>query len=608
MDMRIQLTSLPGLDDDQSRRFRELAAALDRSALLWLSGYLAGCAEQGEAAVAGVNASPASPLPSKAQDATVTVLYGSQTGNAKRIAIKLFEQLRAAGVNARLCGADTYSTRELKQERCLFVVISTQGDGDPPDQARDLMSFLQGVRAPRLESLQYAILALGDSSYPQFCLIGRQVDERLEALGARRLLPLGESDVDLETVCEPWMKQVVAQAQSAAPSTEVNPPASRSSETPSEAASFTRAKPFRAQILTNQRITGRGSDRDVRHVELLLEGSGISYLPGDALGVWPLQADALVDEVLGSLRLDGNQVVSYKEQSLPLRAWLKEKRELTALTRPFLSAHAERCSSAFLREALEPDQRERLAQMMQTWQLPDLLSHHPAPWTPEELVASLRPLAPRMYSIASSPRLTDGEEVHLTLAKVDYQYENAHRWGVASHYLADCEENTSVDIFIEANERFRLPEDPQRDIIMIGPGTGVAPFRAFVQDRAATGAAGRNWLFFGNRHFRSEFLYQAEWQLALADGRLHRLDLAFSRDTADRCYVQQRMLEQAAELYAWLEQGAYLYVCGDASRMAPDVHEALRQIGMKQGSLSEENASQWLEQLVRDGRYVRDIY
>ena len=339
-----------------------------------------------------------------------------------------------------------------------------------------------------------------------------------------------------------------------------------------------------------------------------MDGSGIQYVPGDALGIWATQADALVEEVLGLLRLDGDQVVEYREHSTSLRDWLQNRRELTVLTRPFLAAHAERCAATELREALAPHRGERRAQMLETWQLPELLANYPAAWLAQDLVATLRPLMPRMYSIASSPLPTDGEEVHLTVAHVDYRYEGSHRWGVASHHLANCEQGSGVDIFIDANERFRLPPDPDRNIIMIGPGTGIAPFRAFVQERAAMGAKGRNWLFFGNRSFRSEFLYQVEWQAAFANGTLHRLDLAFSRDSANRAYVQHRMEDRAADLYAWIEEGAYLYVCGDASHMAPDVHETLRRIGMQQGRLSEEDAGGWLDRLLREGRYVRDIY
>lgn len=605
MTSSVPSRALLPLTDDQSQRLRELTAGMDSATLQWLSGYLAGCAQQRDMAAAF----PPQPAANSPQPTSATVLYGSQTGNAKRIATELADRLRGKGVSIRLCGADTYPRRELKQERYLFVVISTQGDGDPPDDSRDLLQFLNGPRAPRVESLHYAVLALGDSSYPRFCDVGRQVDARLESLGAARLIALGEADVDIETVSEPWTERALEQAASmrdtaSAPNIVAFPTAV--ADAPAQ--SFSRNRPYRAKVLVNQRITGRCSERDVRHMELLLEGSGIRYQPGDALGVWPLQADALVDEVLNALHLDGKAVVEHRGESMPLRRWLKEKRELTVLARPFLTAHADRCDAAELRDVLAPEGRAKLAELMDTLQLPDLLARYPADWTATDLVAALRPLTPRMYSIASSPLQTDGEEVHLTVARVDYRREGVHRWGVASSHLADCAEGSTIDIFIDANERFRLPANPERDIIMIGPGTGIAPFRAFVQQRAALGAGGRNWLFFGNRYFRSEFLYQTEWQAALSQHHLHRLDLAFSRDDTQRIYVQQRMRERGAEVYEWLAGGAYLYVCGDAKRMAPDVHATLLDIGMQQGGLSVDAAGEWLQQMMREGRYVRDVY
>jgi sulfite reductase (NADPH) flavoprotein alpha-component len=597
----------PPLDGAKTRLLDQLTEGLGRDALLWLTGYLAGLAHQGE--------EPATTtLPTQAEreaPATyaATVLYGSQTGHAERLATDLAGRLNENHVRTRLCSASTYPKRELKDERLLLVIISTQGDGDPPDNARDLLEFLNGRRAPRLEALQYAVLALGDSSYPQFCDVGRQVDARLEALGARRVLPLATADVDFETVAEPWTARISEQVRALA-GRNLAPAEAAAPEprTATVAAGYTPAHPFSTEILVNQRITGRDSDRDVRHLELLIENSGLRYQPGDSLGVIPVQARALVDEVLDRLKLQGSEDVEFQGETLPLRRWLTERRELTILTRPFLAAHAERCAPGPLRQALDPAASDRLRQLLTTWQLPDLLARHPAAWPATELVAALRPLAPRMYSIASSPLPNDGNEVHLTVAHVHYNFEGANRWGVDSHYLCNLALDAHVRVFVEPNNRFRLPADGKRDIIMIGPGTGVAPFRAFVQHRAALRAEGRNWLFFGNRHFRSEFFYQVEWQDALAKKMLHRLDLAWSRDGTRRIYVQQRMQERAPELYAWIEGGAYIYVCGDATHMATDVHSALVRIGIEQGGLSEEAAGEWLQKLAGEGRYVRDVY
>ncbi len=596
--------------NSQREQLEALTTSLDGAGLLWLGGYLTALGQQ-RAQWMGV----AQPEVAQADPGiVVTVLYGSQTGHARRVATDLFERLGAAGQAARLCGANDYPRRELKDERCLLAVVSTQGDGDPPDHARDLLEFIQGKRAPRMEAARYAVLALGDSSYPHFCVIGHQLDARLEALGATRLSWVAEADVDVETFAEPWIVATISQVletfrEQARPAP-IRPgaPAAGINVRLKAAEAFTRARPYRAEVSVNQRITGRQSERDVRHVELLLHGSGLTYEPGDSLGVWPTQAEPLVDEVLELLRLGDTEMVEFGGTSLPLRRWLTDKRELTVLTRPFLAAHAERSGDAMLRDLLDPSRRDQLAALMQSHQLADLLAAYPANWTAPDLVAALRPLAPRLYSIASSPLPTEGDEVHVTVAHVAYCRNGVHRWGAASRCLADRADGDAVDVFVEPSERFRLPADPGRDIIMIGPGTGVAPFRAFVQHRAAIGAAGRNWLFFGNRHFRSEFLYQTEWQAAIADSRLHRLSLAFSRDKNDRAYVQNRMEQHGAELYDWVQSGAYVYVCGDASRMAPDVHAALKGIAMRHGGLSEEAADQWLIALANAGRYLRDVY
>jgi sulfite reductase (NADPH) flavoprotein alpha-component len=435
---------------------------------------------------------------------------------------------------------------------------------------------------------------------------GRQLDERLAALGAQRLFARGEADVDVETVAAPWLDQALRLARE---QLKAQPPlATVTPLRPARAAAaWTREQPFAAPVLLNQRITGRGSDRDVRHIELSLEGSDLHYAPGDALGVWPVQSPALVEAVLATLKLDGDAPVRHANEELPLRRWLAERRELTRFARPFLAAHAERAGNAELQALLQPAARDALGRLFDELQLVDLLRRHPAAWDAGALVAALRPLAPRLYSIASSQSVV-GEEVHLTVAHVDYEHAGERRWGAASRYLAGRAEGEAVPVFVEANERFRLPADGGRDIVMIGPGTGVAPFRAFVQERAESGAAGRNWLLFGNPHFHSDFLYQVEWQQALKRGQLHRLDLAFSRDQEHKVYVQQRLREQGRELYAWLDGGAHLYVCGDAGRMAKDVHRALVEIVAEHGGRSAADAEDWLGQLIQQGRYARDVY
>jgi sulfite reductase (NADPH) flavoprotein alpha-component len=590
----------------------DLAAELDGEGLVWLSGYAAGIARgrvqpamQPRARALDAQAQPAAPA-----TAPLTIVYGSQTGNARRVAEQLAASAEGAGLPVRLLRADAYPLRELKSERHLYIVISTQGDGDPPDDARDLFGHLTGRKAPRLEQLHYAVLGLGDSSYPKFCAVGEVLDARLAELGATRLLPRGDADLDIETVSAPWSEQALARAkETLKPSAKVTP---LRPETPTAtAATPSRAQPFHAELLTNQRITAPGSAKDVRHIELALEGSALAYEPGDALGIWPRNPEPLVDAVLAISALDGDAAVTHAGDTLPLRQWLLEKRELTRLSRPFVAAHAARARDDELQRVLAPENASQLQRLLADRQVVDLLQGHRAAWTGEELVAALRPLAPRLYSIASS-RKEVGDEAHLTVAHVEYDAGGETRWGAASHFLAGRSEGEHVPVYVEANERFRLPADASRDVVMIGPGTGVAPFRAFMQERRATrpmtaDSSGRNWLFFGNPHFRSDFLYQLEWQRALKQGTLARIDLAFSRDGTHKRYVQHRIAEHARELYDWLQQGAYLYVCGGIA-MGKDVHAALLDAVAAHNGGDREAAGDYLDGLARQGRYARDVY
>jgi sulfite reductase (NADPH) flavoprotein alpha-component len=594
--------ALASFTEDRLAALARVTEGLDTRGLWWLSGYAAGLATRSGGAVQTVT-TPAVDAPPAGR---LTIVYGSQTGNAKRLAEQLARQSEATGLPVRVLRADAYPTRELKDERTLYLVVSTQGDGDPPDDARALVEFIAGKRAPELKHLRYAVLGLGDSSYPQFCAIGFKLDARLAELGATRLLPRADADLDLETVAEPWLAQALAKAKEA-----LKPTAPLATVTPLRplpaAPLHGRDAPFAAELLANQRITARASTKDVRHIELSLEGSGLRYEPGDALGLWPVNPPALVEAILRTGGLDGDAVVEHGGQRLPLRQWLGEKRELTKLARPFVASHAAQARSEELNGLLAPDRQSALAKLLNESQVLDLLRQHPAEWNADELVAALRPLTPRLYSIASSQKHV-GDEVHLTVAHVEYDAGDGLRWGAASNHFARSDEGMQLPIFIEHNERFRLPADASRDVIMIGPGTGVAPFRAFVQDRAATGASGRNWLFFGNPNFRGDFLYQVEWQQALKDGTLHRIELAFSRDHSHKIYVQDRLRERGRELFDWLEGGAHLYVCGDATRMARDVHDALRSIVAEHGDRSSDDATEYLNTLQQQGRYARDVY
>jgi sulfite reductase (NADPH) flavoprotein alpha-component len=609
-------TSLPSpLPEDRRVLLARLVEGLDGPSLWWLSGYTAGLA-QGHGAAPSLALIPGGAAAAPATSQRLTVLYGSQTGNARRVAEHVVAEAEAAGLPVRLVRADTYPTRELANERLLYVAISTQGEGDPPDDAIGFVEFLAGRRAPKLPELKYAVIGLGDSSYADFCGIGRRIDARLAELGATRLQPLGEADLDIDTVAAPWRQQALAQAREfldTAPAGNVTPlrhagPAAHV---------WSPTHPFVAELLANQPISGRefkgpayrvygAASKQVRHLELSIAGSGLAYEPGDALGVVQRNPTPLVESVLTALQLDGHAEVTVGADTLSLSEWLAARRELTKLSRPFLTAHAERSGAAELRQLLDPTQTAGLATLLADHQLVDVLRRWPADWDQQGLLDTLRPLAPRLYSIASS-RKRVGEEVHLTVDELRYRAHGHDHLGSASGFLAALAEGDSAPVYVEANERFRVPADASRDIVMIGPGTGVAPFRGFVQERAETGARGRNWLFFGAQHFNRDFLYQSEWQDALRRGELHELDLAFSRDQAEKIYVQHRLRQRGRDLFAWLQNGAHLYVCG-AIGMGKDVHAALLDVIAEHGGLNADDAHDYLSTLQREGRYARDVY
>ncbi|MBK6436268.1 MAG: assimilatory sulfite reductase (NADPH) flavoprotein subunit [Rhodanobacteraceae bacterium] len=599
MSAQLIIPPIPALNEERSALLARLTEGLDAAALHWISGYAAGLAARGAPALAVV---PARDRDVDVASTRITVLYGSQTGNARREAERLSEALRGDGADVRLVRADAYPTRELADERVLFVVISTQGEGEPPDDARGFVEFVSGRRAPKLDRLQFAVLGLGDSSYPQFNAMGRLLDARFEALGAKRLFARGEADVDVATVAAPWLAQARDQVRALAP-------ASKAAGIPAAVALASHAawhkeQPYIAELIVNQRITARDSAQDVRHLEIALDPS-LSYEPGDALGVKPRNAPAVVERVLHRLGWSGHESVRIGDEIRSAHDWLEGHRELTRLHRGFVQQHAARTKSSVLDALLAADP-STFNDWLVTRQVDDVLAEFPTEWAPGEFVAALRPLAPRLYSIASSRKVV-GDEAHLAVAVLDAQGPFGAQRGVASGFLADAAAGTSLPVYVEANERFRLPVDASRDVIMIGPGTGVAPFRGFVQERSAVGATGRHRLFFGARHARSQFLYQLEWQAALKAGTLHRLDLAFSRDGAERVYVQQRLREQGREVHAWLEGGAHLYVCG-AIAMGRSVHAALRDIVIEHGGHDAEAADEYLNELQRAGRYARDVY
>ncbi|MCG9754800.1 assimilatory sulfite reductase (NADPH) flavoprotein subunit [Shewanella insulae] len=590
-----ELSSLASpLSATQVDKLKQLTSELNAVQLAWVGGYLAATAE-----LSGVAGEV-----QQAPQQTITILYGSQTGNGRGIANELAEKAQAQGYGVNLVSMADYKTRQLKQETLLLAVVSTHGEGEAPDDAIELHKFLASKRAPKLDALNYAVLALGDSSYEFFCQTGKDFDQRLSALGAKAIVPLTECDVDYESAATQWQEAVLGAVKPLV-GTGASVVSIGSASTTTTGSSFTKQKPYSAELLASQKLTGRDSDRDVRHVEIDLGESGLNYQVGDALGVWFSNSDALVTEILEGLKLDGEAKVTLGDATLTLSQALKEKRELTQLYPGLVQNWAQLSGNSAL-QAISED-REQTRQFILKHQLADLVAKYPVDIGAFQLVELLRPITPRLYSIASSQSEVESE-VHLTVALVEDERESGTRFGGASHFLANAQEGAEVKVYVEPNNHFRLPENPDTPVVMIGPGTGVAPFRAFMQERAAQGAQGDSWLFFGNPHFEQDFLYQTEWQQYLKDGTLTRLDSAFSRDQAHKIYVQHRILERGETLWQWIERGAHLYICGDAERMAKDVHQALVTVIKQHGGKSEEQAEALLESLRSDKRYQKDVY
>ncbi|MEY3000322.1 MAG: hypothetical protein RL648_536 [Verrucomicrobiota bacterium] len=578
---------------DRRLRVEALLGELSRDEQIWLSGYLAAAGMSGAAVAAEVK--------------PTMVLYGSESGNAEGCAAGLSAAIKAKGWPVRLVNMADCMVKDLSREKRVLVVVSTWGEGDPPEPATRFFTELCADSAPRLEGLEFAVFGLGDSSYADFCECGKVVDRRLEALGAKRLLPRVDADVDYEGPFDAWKAAVLEMLEPSVGGAvvEVTEPI----VTAKPAIEYGKKRPFPAAVKALVRLSGRGSAKNTCHLELSLEGSGMAYKPGDVLGVLPRNSPAMVEEMLALVGLSGEEPVAVGEEQLPLQAALESKFDITALGLPIVKKVAELTANADLLAELEEPALAGFKEWMKGRELRDLLQRFPVRGvTAEAFVGILRKMPPRLYSIASSLRSHPGE-VHLTVGAVYYETHGRRREGVCSTYLCDrIREGGVVDVYTHANKNFFLPEDPGTPIIMVGPGTGIAPFRAFVEERAATGAKGRNWLFFGEQHFNEDFLYQLEWQDYLKSGVLTRMDVAFSRDTDQKIYVQHRMLEKAADLYAWLQEGAYFYVCGDAARMAKDVHEALLQIHREQGGLSEAQAEEAISALQKAKRYQKDVY
>jgi sulfite reductase (NADPH) flavoprotein alpha-component len=596
------LFSADTLSLEQRRQVEALSGSVTPEQARWISGYFAGL-EAGIARLAGDGALPAG---AAAAIRTLTVLHGGETGNSASLARAFAAAAADRGLVAQVEDMARYKPRRLREEQDLLLIVSTHGEGDPPQPALDFFEYVEGPKAPRLPGLRYSVLALGDSTYEHFCEAGRRLDRRFEALGATRLADRVECDIDYDETAAQWRAEALALlvAQAGA-GCEVPAPADPAFPA---ATGHDKRNPFPARIIDHLAIVGRDSTKETRHIELDISGSGLAYQPGDALGVVARNDPAVVAALLDAAGLCGDSALTVKGESTTLAEALESHFEIAITPPRFLDHWAAVTASAELAKLSGDEGKAERQSWLRAHHIIDIVRRFPAKNVDSStFVAGLRPLQPRLYSLSSSLSAMP-DEAHITLAPVRYALHGEARHGVASAHLADRSEvGDALPVYIQPNEQFRLPED-DKAIIMIGAGTGIAPYRAFLQEREARGSSGKSWLFFGERNFRSDFLYQTEWQAWLKDGLLARMDVAFSRDQGAKAYVQHRMAERAGDLFAWLEDGAHLYLCGDAARMAPDVHETLISIVAEEGRLQREGAEDYVRELQRSRRYQRDVY
>lgn len=575
-------------------QIQELIAGSSREELVWLSGYLAGVvaaggtgsAGQGPAAAApqgGTAAAPVGVTPAAPAVSRITIAYGTETGNSKKLASDFAAKAKKKGINAKLVGLEQYRLGDLAKEEYFFTVISTQGDGEPPAAAKKFYDHIhQG--GLKLDKLKYGVLALGDTAYPLFCKAGEDVDQQLHKAGGQRVVSLEKCDTDYETQAGSWFENILQRlSTSAAPAAIVPAPAI--------AAKPTGKKVYTGTVLTNINLNDRGSSKQTHHLEIAAEG--LDYQPGDSLGLVPENPALVVDAILGLTGVDAGRKLVVRQEETTVGHLLRKKLNIVYLPERVVRKYA-----GIVQQDI-PETRIGLLDLLKIYPVRDTTQFH-------DVISVLEPTAPRLYSISSSPEAHSGE-IHLTVSRDCFSVNGENKFGLCSDLLSQLQPDQTFDFYIHKNSQFRLPE-PEKDIIMVGPGTGIAPFRSFLAQRDATGAGGKNWLFFGDQHFTTDFLYQTELQNWLQTGVLTKLNTAFSRDQQQKIYVQHRMQREGAELYRWLESGAHVYVCGAKDPMSIDVENTLLEIIAKQGKRTTTQAEAYLGELVEAGRYVKDVY
>lgn len=608
--MQFSVTNSP-FNEEQAAQLNQLVQSLTPEQRLWLSGYLA-ANQQGSMTSDDTQQIQQVPEATTSTEAVkprdITVLYGSETGNAQSLAELLDQRLTENGYTVTLSSMDAFKTKELKKVEDLFIVSATHGEGDPPDNAITFHEFLHSRKAPKLEGLRYSVLALGDESYEFFCQTGKDFDARLAELGGERLTDRVDCDLDFDEPAENWMQNVLA-ALSGPDDNRAAVAETTETVQSAKEKKYSKSNPYEAEVLENINLTGRGSNKEVRHVELLLDNYGEGFEPGDCLAIIPENDPVIVTQLISLLGWDPELTVEIdnKGNTASLTEAFTEHFEITKLTIPLVKKLAELVNDDSLNDKLAEDG------WVQTYvEGRDLIdffkAYNASNIQPSDLLEALRKLPAREYSIASSYK-ANPDEVHITVGAVRYNAHDRDREGVCSIQLAErVQPGDTVKMYLKKNPNFKFPFEEDKKVIMIGPGTGVAPFRSYLEEREELDLKGNTWLFFGEQHFTTDFLYQTDWQTWLNDGILSKLDVAFSRDTDEKVYVQHRIEENSELFFKWLEEGAAIYVCGDEKYMAKDVNEAILRVIAKEGNMSEADAEAYLNQMKTEQRYQRDIY
>ena len=567
------------LSETKLQVLKEISSGFSRDEAIWASGYLAG--------LAGTSVAVADLPPQQTTHTTavkkITLVYGTETGNSKKLATELAGVAKKKGIQVKLGDLSQYKHKDLAKEEYLFVVISTQGEGEPPILAKKFYDYIHENEL-KLSNIKFGVLALGDSTYPQFCKTGEDVDARFEVLGAERIIPLKRCDIDYEEDAYRWLDHIFEVVQ--------NKAASPSQGTAASKVSSGRKK-YQGKVSAIINLNDITSDKETYHIEIETE-EPIAYRPGDALGVIPFNPKSVVEEIIGLTGINPEKQIQTARVTASAEELLHQHLNISYLLKTTVAQYAQITGQDI------PETRLSLLDLLRIYPVKNAEEF-------EEVIKVLTVQAPRLYSVSSSPEAHGDSEIHITVARSEFFINDKKQNGLCSGFLSEFEEDETVEFYIQEAKHFKLPETA-KDVIMIGPGTGIAPFRSFLWERDATGAEGRNWLFFGDRSFVSDFLYQSEFQDFLKTGALTNLDLAFSRDTAEKVYVQHRLQQKSSEVFQWLEGGASVYVCGAKEPMSKDVEETLLHIIQHEGKRNEDEAKNYLEELELSGRYAKDVY